>query len=512
MKALKHFAYAAALGAAGLLATACKEDILSIPPVANNTVDGFYKNETQVNQGVMSIYNGCLSLPENSHWFLAEFRSDNIAADVATVQRDYSDVSNFNTTSQTQQLQATWSDLYEIVYRANVLQERIQPFTFAREAQFKGEARFLRALAYFDLVRYWGAVPIVNKTLSIEESKQVPRAPIADVYKFIIDDLTFAADNLPPTYAAADKGRTTKWAAKALLGKVYLTMYGYPLRQASALPLAKQQLMDVYAAAGPATFSVAPNFADLFKSANDNKFAVFEIQFISGGTGLGNPIPWQQGQVFPTFWSPFTAFAADFQLAPALFGANWPKVDKRKAATLDSVIRNPTTGAIVAGRPQFTKFLEKGVTGVQNRTDYPNNFPIIRFEDVVLMYAEVLTEESGGTPPPLALTLVNQIRTRSGLTAFTASSPEAASQAAFRAAILKERRYEFIAEGQRWHDLVRTGNAIPVMTAFKRATTGTTPTGGANFRQLDEHDLLFPIPLLELRINPGFWQQNPGYN
>jgi hypothetical protein len=511
MKAFKHFACAAALSVAGLLATGCKEDILYIPPTANNTVDEFYTSETQVNQGVISIYNGCLSFPENSYWFLAEFRSDNVAADVATVQRDYSDVSNFNTTSQTQQLQTTWSDLYEVVYRANVLQERIQPFSFARVPQFKGEARFLRALAYFDLVRFFGAVPIVNKTLTIDESKLIPRAPVADVYQFIVDDLKFAADNLPATYGTVDKGRATKWAAKALLAKVYLTMYGYPLRQASALPLAKQQLIDVYAAAGPNTFSVATNFADLFKAANDNKYAVFEIQFQSGGTGLGNPIPWQQGQVFPTNWSPFTAFAADFTLPPALFGANWPKADRRKAATIDSVVRN-AAGNIVAGRPQFTKFLEKGAAGVQNRTDYANNFPIIRFEDVVLMYAEVLTEETGGTPPPLALSLVNQIRTRSGLTPFTATSPEAASQNAFRAAILKERRYEFIAEGQRWHDLVRTGNAISVMTAFKRATTGTTATGGANFRQLDDHDLIFPIPLLELRINPGFWQQNPGYN
>ena len=500
---IKQIACALALGTAGLLATSCKEDILNIQPVANNTVEGFYQNEVQVNQGVMAIYNGCLSLPESCYWFLAEFRSDNVAADVATVQRDYSDVSNFNATSQTPQLQATWTDLFEIVYRSNVLQERIQPFTFARVNQFKGEARFLRAMAYFELVRFFGAVPIVSKTVSIEESKLIPRAPVADVYKFIIDDLTFAADNLPPTYATVDKGRATKWAAKALLAKVYLTMYGYPLRQASALSLAKQQLMDVYAAAGTAG-AVAANFADLFKSANDNKYAVFEIQFQSGNTGLGNPIPWQQGQVFPTNWSPFSGFAADFTLPPALFGANWPKADKRKAATLDSVVRN-AAGTIVAGRPEFTKFLEKGVAGVQSRTDYPNNFPIIRFEDVVLMYAEVLTEENNIA---LAIPLVNQIRTRSGLPAFTAASPEAASQAAFRAAILKERRYEFVAEGQRWHDLVRTGNAISVMTAFKRATT----VAAANFRQLDDHDLIFPIPLLELRINPGFWQQNPGYN
>jgi hypothetical protein len=507
MNTFKLLASSVALGLGALLASSCKESSLYVPPTANNTVDEFYKDELQVNQGVLAIYNGCLSLPQSSSWNMSEVRSDNVQADIATVQRDYSDINNFTATSQTGQVQATWTDLYEVVYRANVLQERIQPFTFARVNQFKGEARFLRALAYFDLVRYWGAVPIVDKTLSITDSKTVPRAPIADVYKFIVDDLKFAADNLPASYPLPDKGRATKWAAKALLGKVYLTMYGYPLKDATALPLAKQQLVDVYAAGGSSTFSVATNFADLFKTVNDNKYAVFEIQYASGGTGLGSTIPWDQGQVFPTFWSPYSGAQSDFQVPAAFFGANWPKIDKRKAATLDSVIRNPTTGAITTGRPQFTKFLEKGVAAPQNNRDYSNNYPIVRFEDVVLMYSEVLAEEAGGATP-LALTLINQIRTRSGLPAYTTASPEAASLTAFRAAMLKERRYEFVVEGQRWFDLVRTGNALAVMTTFKRATS----SAGASFRQLDDHDLLYPIPLLELRLNPGFWQQNPGYN
>ena len=130
---------------------------------------------------------------------------------------------------------------------------------------------------------------------------------------------------------------------------------------------------------------------------------------------------------------------------------------------------------------------------------------MLQFEVVMLMYAEVLNDESGSVPP-LALTLLNQIRTRSGLAAFTATSPEVANKNAFRAAILKERKYEFVMEGQRWFDLVRTGTALSVMNQFKKDTN--VPIG----RELDEHDLLFPIPLLELRINPGFWEQNPGYN
>jgi len=505
MKAFKRIVCAATLGLGSLLATSCSEKELYIPPVANNTADEFYKDESQVNQGVIAIYNGCLSFPQSSNWNMSEFRSDNINAQVQTVQRDFSDISNFTATSQLSQLQTTWTDLFEVVYRSNILLDKIQPFTFARVNQFKGEARFLRAYAYFDLVRYWGAVPIADKVLGIDESKRVPRSPVADVYRFIVDDLKFAADNLPAAYGSTDKGRATKWAAKAMLARVYLTMYGFPLRDASALPLAKQQLMDVYAAAGPNTFSMAANFADLFKTVNDNKYAVFEIQYASGGVGLGSTIPWDQGSVFPAWWSPFPPSQTDITPSPDFLGRNWSIRDLRRRATLDTVYVNPTTGAITVTRAQFTKFLEKGTTAPQNNRDYSNNFPIIRFEDVMLMYAEVLTEESGSVPP-LALTLVNQIRTRSGVAAYTASSPETASKAAFLAAILKERKYEFAAEGLRWFDLVRTGNAISVMTAYKRQTIGSS------FRQLDDHDLLFPIPLLELRINPGFWQQNPGYN
>ncbi|WP_201986047.1 RagB/SusD family nutrient uptake outer membrane protein [Hymenobacter rubidus] len=505
MNAFKLFACAATLGLGTVLATACNEKDLYIPPVANNTADEFYKDESQVNQGVIAIYNGALSFPQSSNWNMSEFRSDNINAQVQTVQRDFSDISNFTATSQLSQLQTTWTDLFEVVYRSNILLEKIQPFSFARVNQFKGEARFLRAYAYFDLVRYWGPLPIVDHVLGIEESKTVPRSPIADVYKLIVDDLKFAADNLPASYSSTDKGRATKWAAKAMLARVYLTMYGYPLRDASALPLAKQQLMDVYAAAGTTTFSMAANFADLFKTVNDNKYAVFEIQYASGGVGLGSTIPWDQGSVFPSWWSPFAPSQTDITPSPDFLGKNWPMRDLRRRATLDTVYVNPTTGAITTTRAQFTKFLEKGTTAPQNNRDYSNNFPIIRFEDVMLMYAEVLTYESNSVQP-LALSLVNQIRTRSGIAAYTTTSPETANATAFIDAILKERKYEFAAEGIRWFDLVRTGKAISVMTAYKRLTTPLTA------RQLDDHDLLFPIPLLELRINPGFWQQNPGYN
>jgi len=384
--------------------------------------------------------------------------------------------------------------------------DRITPFNFVRVPQFQSEARFLRALAYFDLVRYWGEVPIVSKPLTITEAKTTPRSPVVDVYAFIVDDLKFAADNLPDSYTGAtigDKGRATKWAAKALLGKVYLTMYGYPLKQADKLALAKQQLGDVVAAEGktPSVPTIAVNYPDIFKSANDNLYNIFEVQYVSGTGGLGSQVPSDQAFQFPSQWANgLQPFGPDATINPNLYvGPFWPKPDTRKAATLDSSYVDTKTNA-KSGRSQFTKFLEKGTTAPTSNRDYPNNFPIIRVEDVLLMYAEVLNEEAGGAVPAQALAILNRIRTRAKVPALASMSKDN-----FRLALEQERRWEFAAEGIRWHDLVRTGRAIPVMNQFIK------DNGIKLTRQLDEHDLLYPVPLQELQINPGFWQQNAGY-
>ncbi len=373
---------------------------------------------------------------------------------------------------------------------------KIEPFSFAKVAQFKGEAQFLRAMAYFDLVRDFGDVPLTTKILSIEESKKIQREPVLNVYNLILEDLKFAVANLPETYVTADKGRATKWAAKALLGRVYLTMYGFPLKQADKLALAKTELADVIAK--ESLFPLAAVFGDLFKAVNDNKYTVFEVQYVSGGLGLGNLAPFDMAFQFPSQWSAFQPSGYDAVVSPQLM-AGWPNLDKRKFATVDTGYTDAKTGAKSA-RSQFTKFVEKGSTIPVDRYDHPNNYPLIRYEDVLLMYAEILNEESA-TPPAQAITNLNRIRKRAGLADITPTTKEA-----FKLAMEQERQWEFCGEGLRWHDLVRTGRALQVMNKFM--TDNIVPIN----RSLDDHDLLYPIPLKELLINPGYWKQNPGYN
>jgi starch-binding outer membrane protein, SusD/RagB family len=173
--------------------------------------------------------------------------------------------------------------------------------------------------------------------------------------------------------------------------------------------------------------------------------------------------------------------------------------DKRKYATLDTGYTDTKTLA-KSSRIQYTKFLEKGATTLVpvDKYDYAVNFPLIRYEDVLMMYAEILNEEVG-TPPTQAVTILNRIRTRAGMPSLTP-----ATQAAFRLAMEQERQWEFCGEGLRWHDLVRTERALPVMAKYLLDNNVT--------RTIDAHDLIYPIPLKEMLINPGFWKQNPGYN
>ena len=477
---------------------ACSESIIDITPATKNAAEDFYKDENQLNQAVLAGYNSLLTMP-SGNWNLSEVRSDNGLELLSNAQRDVNDIGYFIISSQTGVLQTVWSQRYTTVYRSNILLDKIEGFSFARVNQFKAEGRFLRALAYFDLVRYYGDVPLALKVLTFSEAKVEPRASVANVYNAIVEDLKFAVDNLPETYVVSDKGRATKWAAKALLGRVYLTMAGFPLKQADKLPLAKVQLADVIAQqAKYFAASVPLAFGDMFKAVNDNKYHVFEVQYVSGGLGLGNYAAFDMAFQYPSNWSAFQPSGYDGSPTPALVAA-WSNTDKRKYATLDTGYTEIKTGA-KSNRVQFTKFLEKASTIPVDRFDHPNNFPLIRYEDVLLMYAEILNEETS-TPPTEAVTILNRIRTRAGMPNLTP-----ATKADFKLAMEQERQWEFCGEGLRWHDLVRTERALPVMNKY------IIDNNVNKQRLITVDELIYPIPQKEMLINPGFWKQNPGYN
>lgn len=293
-------------------------------------------------------------------------------------------------------------------------------------------------------------------------------------------------------YDSPNKGRITKSAAHAMLGRMYLTGYGYPLNNGTYLSKAKTHLSAVIQGEGQyVTF--ASNYADLFKSANDNKYHIFEIQHINGGLSQGSYLP---SYVSPTFgvadplYNPQGSLysSAELGVSQSLINAYEPG-DLRLPLTIKKSFIAQNGQVDYAN--YFVKFREPGIA-LTNRYDWPINFPIIRYEDVLLMYAEVLNSE-GNTSA--AVPYVNRIRQRAGLSALSPSI----TSSAFTTALRKERRVEFAGEGVYWHDLVRWNIAVDVINQAAADLN-------YNFT-ITTNDYLYQIPLSQIQI--AGYEQNP---
>jgi hypothetical protein len=302
-------------------------------------------------------------------------------------------------------------------------------------------------------------VPLVTTPVSISEALKMGRVDEALVYRQIEEDLQFASDNLPKVYDAANIGRATNGAAKTLLGKVYLT----EKKWADAANV----LGDVVTN-GP--YKVLPKITDVFNVATEiNDEVIFSIRFMKGGTGEGHGA-----------W--FSSTDGTTHRTTSIYNA-YAATDTRKA--LLDMVKN---GA--------NYYLRKYQDTPSSSQDVSNDFIVLRFADVLLMYAEALNEQ-GYSANGDAFTYLNQIRTRAGVKTYAAA--DLPDQIAFRDAVLNERRLELPVENHRWFDLVRTGQAESVMKA-------------AGFRY-DTFRTLYPVPQSEIqRINdPALMFQNEGY-
>ena len=228
MKSLKYFL---SLTIAVVFATSCSGDFLNLSPISSRNVEDFYSNEEELNQALVGIYD-VLQSTKTSYpaQLLSEERSDN--SHQTQLLYDHRSILHFNTTGDNTQLEPIWTDLYSGIYRCNIFLEKIEGIEFENEVnkdRMIGEAKFIRALHYFDLVRYFGGVPTSTSTLTIDEAFEKGRDTIEGVYEIILADLQDAISKLPETYAGEDVGRATSHAARALLAKVYITRSGYPL-------------------------------------------------------------------------------------------------------------------------------------------------------------------------------------------------------------------------------------------------------------------------------------------
>lgn len=453
---------------ATLLMTSCGDSFFDLEPASSVTIDKVYKTASDYNVAVIGCY-AKLQLQVNFYTECCEYRSDNLSLGAPTAgTQDRYDIDHFTEKPSNGILSSYWANFNNNVYRCNLLLDQIDGANFAEnlKKQYKGEAMFIRALNYFNMYRIWGGVPATKHVVSAAEALKVARYSDEQMFDLIAGDLKEIVDNnyLPETYSSADMGRATSGAAKALLGKVYLTFHKWT--EAKDI---LSQLIGKYQLVSP--------IAQVFNVDNkNNNEIIFAVHFNKEIEGEGH-----------SYWYNLTNASDDTNQTSSLLNT-FPTGDTRK--DLITYVQVEKTVRLM------NKFYD---TKSPTFKTVGNDQILLRYADVLLMYAEALNEiQYDASEGSLALKYLNAVRQRAGISNLTAK--QLPTQEKFRKGILVERQREFPYEGQRWFDLVRMGFAKSVMAE--------------NGVEIKDYQLLFPIPQQEIEKvgNKSILWQNPGYD
>lgn len=471
---------------------------LDLVPVSSKSVEGFYRTEAHFNQAAIGLYSGLRGVwvTSQSSYMMTEARSDNAFQGTAY---DDGPISRFQETSILPVLNSVWSSYYSNINSCNRILEQVGNAEISDEKrkQYEGEARFVRALLYFDLVRYFGGVPLVTMPLSIQESHDAKRFSIEEVYNLIVEDLQAASELLPAVYEGSDKGRATRWAAKGYLGKVYVFRSGYPLFKGE-WGLARDTFKELI---DSGQFRFFERYDDNYLHEYEGgQQQVFSIQFRSGVGGHGNPFPTRnasndiapvpQSQGGLEFGgSPFNLFLSDDLVR------SFDEKDLRRSVSIRYSWLH-RSGETITTLPTCKKY-QNGPVAAAN--DWDIDWIALSYTDVLMMYAESLNE-LGYSATGDAFEILNRVRIRAGLESKTME--DVPNQEAYRLWMERERRHELCFENLRWFDLVRTDRALDVMGSFL-AQYGL---GGLGSRER----YLYPIPQPVRDVTPHI-DQNPGY-
>ncbi len=443
------------------------------------TPDEFFQEDRDAQSSVDAIYghiNSGTSVYARHHWLI-----NGLVSDLGTYRGSDPNLSALATlghTASNEVIWELWQGLYQAIYAANFAIENIPkvPIPDEEKTEFMAEARLLRAMFYFDLVRYFGAVPILEKAhLTSEQLTAESRSPIDSVYSFIEHDLTYAFENLP---ARHDPGRPTLYTAAGLLAKFYLTQRNFS-RAAQASRLVIQS----------GIYDLQPDYADLFTVRHQNNAEIlFSANFnISDGAPMN------------IYLLPRTLHGRSRILPTASFFEDFDAKDRRESVTVLRSIKNDQ-GQAMQIEPHLSKYWDE----ISEPRAMPTavDLPLLRYADILLLHAEALNELRNGSSTE-ALNAINSVRNRARFDGSVeqATLPPLNSMGRndFRQAILDERKRELSWEGHRWFDLVRFDQLKTLTEAAKPDVT------------VEAKHHLFPIPQKELQLNPSLGSQNPGY-
>lgn len=436
------------------------ESFIDLKPIDFPTEETFYTDVKGLEGAIIGAYDEFQSSDQYGAKFmtLMEVRGDNVKNDNSGASGGITyQIEVFTETPANSNLSGAWLSLYTSIYRCNLILQNAENVEMSADQRTKivGQAAFMRALSYFNLVRLWGKVPLITHTQTVEEARNNKRAEISDIYSQIIDDLT-TAKGLPAAWPDAERGRVTSYAAQALLAKVYLYMGNYQSVITELTPV----VTAIKAGKQLALVPMPQTFPNDLKTSKD---IIFAVQYLKGGVGESV----HQNNRYRN-----NDNGNIISLEPSEFESN---ADNRKALVA------PT------GSGQRPGKFNAPATNNETSAD----FPVLRCAEVMLMYAEALNEASAA-PTQEAFDALNAVRENAGLQGKTVE--ELPDKDAFRKAVYKERRLELALECDRWFDIVRTKQFSDVFP------------GVASYRQL------YPVPQTEIEnMNDKTGWQNEGY-
>lgn len=492
--------------------SSCKKDFIDLVPQNNLSAATFFKNEAQFDQALIGAYQALrgIVIPGS---YMDEMRSDNTFFTYYAPNRGpanwVEDIILFRDNPQTTITNERYRTNYTGIARVNAILDRFSASELSETAKdrISGEALFLRAFYYFDLVQHYGGVPLHLKDAGSIDDAFLPRATAEEVYAQIISDLTAAIPNLLEVTTFPQSGRATKGAGKMLLAYAYMSK---PDREYGK---AETELLDIT----QMSYSLLSDYAEVFNPLNKNHSeSIFEIQYQEGNNDqqsdfIFNFLPKATNAEILTGIPVTTLGRGGWNVPTEELVASYEVGDKRLPASI-GVIEGTQVG------DAFTYEVEKNAVGYtptpgktyhyfikkflhppyQRQFNANDNWPVFRYAGALLLLAECLVEQGNANE---ALPYINEVRDRAGLDALSVVTAED---------VADEMRHELAFENHRYTDLIRTGKAIEVLTAHGIDMKNRYSFIPANSFNITTERLVYPIPFRELQLN-NLLVQNPGY-
>ncbi|MEQ9405937.1 MAG: RagB/SusD family nutrient uptake outer membrane protein [Cyclobacteriaceae bacterium] len=479
--------------------TAC--DFLDEIPDAVINTETFYQTEEDAIAATNALYEyltvgtegifdtGFGGIFFNDYWVIKDILSDNCLTNIAS--NEYATLNEFSFNANNIRIELYWQDIYKVIHHANVVADRVPEIDMdeSRRDHLVAEARFIRAMMYFEAVRLFGDVPLIlGETLDINDAL-IARTPTEDIYDAIVEDLEWSIDHLSTSFRVG-LGRPTVMACHALLSKVYLETGEYQNAANEAQIVVESGIHPLF-----------QYYGDLWQLENANSGEIIMAINYSGTLSQGFKPNQYHVRLLPSglsqFGGPENAWGWE-RPTDNLLNSFDPQDQRAAHSFITSFV--PDTGPTIFFDPHIGKFWDQEDEPRGNNTDMDVIY--LRTADIMLVYAEALNEINTG-PNAVAYDMINQVRERARYngTTYLNILPDLSGMnyQQFKDAILEERRWELVMEGQRYHDLVRHGKLVEKVNA----------SGKANVNAQSFHTLL-PIPQRERNLNSNLGQ-NTGY-